>query len=315
MRAGRYRQGAVIELFSLSHAGKVVNWRVLAEKTPDAELRAGLQRAVAAQDAASDSQAAQAAFCAALPLLERRFAAAASTALESPLAAALPATLEPPVTPRTFLCVGLNYRDHARESGAELPAHPLLFAKTGNAVSGHGHPVRLPATTPELAAQVDYEAELAVVIGRPCRSVAPERALEHVAGYLCANDVSARAFQFGDGQWYRGKSCDTFGPLGPWLVTPSEVGDPHELRIRLRLNGQTMQDSSTSQLIFRVPELIAFISNCITLQPGDIISTGTPPGVGFARKPPVFLKPGDQMEVEIDRLGVLANAVEAVQIG
>jgi len=211
--------------------------------------------------------------------------------------------LQPPVMPRNFVCVGLNYADHVKESKAEKPKQPLLFAKTGNAVTGHGHVIRLPRTSRE----VDFEAELAVVIGRTCRGVSAATALDHVAGYTCCNDISARDYQFGDGQWYRGKSADGFGPLGPWLVTPDEVGDPHALRICFRLNGQTLQDSSTNQLIFRIPELIAYISQSITLEPGDVISTGTPPGAGFARTPPVFLQPGDRMEGEIEKLGTLVN--------
>ena len=213
--------------------------------------------------------------------------------------------LEPPVIPRSFICVGLNYRDHAREAGMKIPAQPIVFAKTGNALNGHNCPVFLPPAS----SLVDYEAELAVVIGRKCQCVAPECALQFVAGYTCANDISARDFQHQESQWYRGKSADGFGPIGPWIVTPSEIRDPHKLSIKLRLNGRTLQDSNTCHLIFPVPYLISYISETITLVPGDVILTGTPPGVGYARKPPVGLRPGDRLEVEIDSIGVLINTV------
>ncbi|MBV9608293.1 MAG: fumarylacetoacetate hydrolase family protein [Acidobacteria bacterium] len=217
------------------------------------------------------------------------------------------AQLEPPVRPQNFICVGLNYRDHVQETGLKLPDRPLLFGKSANAINGHNLPVYMPEGT----TQVDYEAELVIVIGRTCHRVSKTEALSYVAGYTCGNDVSARDFQFGDGQWFRGKSIDGFGPIGPWIVTPASVGDPHKLRISFRLNGQTMQDSTTANLIFGIPELVSFTSRNITLVPGDAIMTGTPPGVGFTRKPPVFVKPGDRMEVEIENIGVLANPVEA----
>lgn len=212
----------------------------------------------------------------------------------------------PPVRPRNFLCVGLNYLDHARESKMDIPVRPLVFAKTSNSISGSGHPVRVPRGS----VQLDFEAELAVVIGKRCREVKVSDALDYVAGYTCANDISARDFQFADGQWYRGKSCDGFGPIGPCISTKAAVVDSRALGIRCRLNGKTMQESSTSNLIFGVPELIAYISAVITLEAGDVIATGTPPGVGFARKPPVYLKAGDVIEVEIDKIGVLRNVVE-----
>jgi 2-keto-4-pentenoate hydratase/2-oxohepta-3-ene-1,7-dioic acid hydratase in catechol pathway len=166
---------------------------------------------------------------------------------------------------------------------------------------------------PRASTKVDYEAELAVVIGRVAKAVPKAKVYEHVFGYCCLNDVSARDFQFADGQWQRGKSCDTFAPMGPFVATTDEIPDPHKLPIRLRLNGQTMQDSRTDQLIFGVPELVEFLSSVITLEPGDVIATGTPAGVGFARKPPVFLKAGDRMEVEIEGLGILANPVAAAK--
>jgi len=210
-------------------------------------------------------------------------------------------------TPRKVICIGLNYRDHAAESGSPVPERPVVFSKFPTCIVGSGDPVLLPPTSEK----VDYEAELAVVIGRRAKHVSRDRAYEYVLGYANFNDVSARDFQFGDGQWQRGKSCDTFGPIGPWIVMRDRVADPHRLSIALRLNGSTMQSSSTANMIFGVPELIAFISETITLEPGDIIATGTPPGVGFARKPPVFLKPGDVMEVEVEGLGVLRNPVVA----
>ncbi len=213
--------------------------------------------------------------------------------------------LSPVPRPGKVLCLGLNYRDHAAESGMLVPEQPVLFSKFSSAVIGPGSAIRIPPGS----SQVDYEAELAVVIGRRTRSVSPAEAMQHVLGYTCLNDVSARDFQFRDGQWQRGKSCDTFCPLGPWIVTRDELQDPHRLAIRLRRNGETLQDSNTGQLVFGVPELVAFLAETITLEPGDVIATGTPPGVGFARKPPVFLRPGDRVEVEIEAIGVLANPV------
>ncbi len=218
------------------------------------------------------------------------------------------ATLLAPVPdPRKIVCLGLNYRDHAAESGAEVPSEPVLFSKYPTALVGHGAEIVLPAESN----QVDYEAELVVVIGRGGRHIPKERAMEHVAGYTVGHDVSARDWQLHKPgkQWMAGKTFDTFAPVGPALVTPDEVADPHALGIRLRLNGQTMQDSNTREFVFRVAEVIAYLSKVFTLEPGDLIFTGTPPGVGMARKPPVWLKPGDVVEVEIDGLGTLRNPV------
>jgi 2-keto-4-pentenoate hydratase/2-oxohepta-3-ene-1,7-dioic acid hydratase in catechol pathway len=215
--------------------------------------------------------------------------------------------LAPVPRPGKLVCIGLNYRDHAAESKGEIPASPITFSKYATAIQHPGAPIVLPSGS----SKVDYEAELAVVIGRRGKHVPRERAYEHVLGYTNLNDVSARDFQFGDRQWQRGKSCDTFAPMGPSIVTADEVPDPHALRIQLRLNGQTMQDSSTAGMIFKVDELVAFISETVTLEPGDVIATGTPAGVGFARTPSVYLKPGDVVEVEIERLGVLSNPVVA----
>ena len=215
--------------------------------------------------------------------------------------------LAPVPRPGKLICIGLNYRDHAAESNMAIPERPVVFSKFATAVIAPGEAVVLPATSK----QVDYEAELAVVIGRRAKSVSANRALEYVLGYTAFNDVSARDFQFADGQWQRGKSCDTFAPMGPTIVTADVIPNPHKLSIKLRLNGRTMQDSNTDNLIFGIPQLISFLSETITLEPGDVIATGTPSGVGFARKPPVFLKDGDQMEVEIEGLGILNSPVVA----
>jgi len=211
--------------------------------------------------------------------------------------------------PGKLICIGLNYRDHAAESNMPIPERPVIFSKFPTCVIAPGEPVVIPSTSH----QVDYEAELAVVIGRRAKNVKASRAIDYVLGYTAFNDVSARDFQFADGQWQRGKSCDTFAPMGQTIVTTDEITDPHKLSIKLVLNGQTMQDSNTDQLIFGVPELIEFLTESITLEPGDVIATGTPPGVGFARKPPVFLKPGDQMEVLIEGIGGLGNPIVAAE--
>ena len=211
--------------------------------------------------------------------------------------------------PGKIICVGLNYRDHAAESNMPIPERPVLFSKFATCVIGPGENVVLPT----MSQQVDYEAELAVVIGRRAKKVSAADAYDYVLGYTAFNDVSARDFQFADGQWQRGKSCDTFAPMGQTILTTDEVPDPHKLSIKLRLNGQTMQDSNTNQMIFGVPKLIEFITESITLEPGDVIATGTPSGVGFARKPPVFLHPGDVMEVNIERIGGLDSRIVAAE--
>jgi 2-keto-4-pentenoate hydratase/2-oxohepta-3-ene-1,7-dioic acid hydratase in catechol pathway len=211
--------------------------------------------------------------------------------------------------PGKIICVGLNYRDHAAESNMPIPERPVLFSKFATCVIGPGEPIVIPATSN----QVDYEAELAVVIGRRAKNVTASRAYDYVLGYTAFNDVSARDFQFADGQWQRGKSCDTFAPMGATIATTDEIPNPQKLSIKLLLNGQTMQNSNTDQLIFGVPQLIEFITESMTLEPGDVIATGTPSGVGFARKPPVFLRPGDSMEVEIEVIGGLGSAVVAAE--
>jgi 2,4-diketo-3-deoxy-L-fuconate hydrolase len=209
--------------------------------------------------------------------------------------------------PRNVLCIGLNYKDHAEESGLPLPEKPVMFAKLTGCITAPGVPIVLPPDTTE----VDFEAELAVVIGRRCRGASASDALNYVAGYTCLNDVSARDFQRGDGQWVRAKSQDSFGPMGPYLVTPEEISGPQSLPIRCLVNGQVMQNSNTEKMIFSVSKLIEFISRGITLEPGDVISTGTPHGVGVVRKPPVFLKAGDEVVVEIEGVGRLSNPVRA----
>jgi len=208
--------------------------------------------------------------------------------------------------PGKIVCVGLNYRDHAAEVKLATPATPVIFSKFSSSVIAPGEPVVIPPGSEK----VDYEAELAVVIGRRASRVTADRANHHVLGYTAMNDVTERDFQKNDGQWQRGKSCDTFAPMGQTIVTTDEIPDPHSLRITTTVNGVVMQDSNTSQMIFRVPELIEFITASITLEPGDVIATGTPPGVGVGRKPPVFLKPGDRMEIDIEHIGTLGNPIE-----
>jgi 2-keto-4-pentenoate hydratase/2-oxohepta-3-ene-1,7-dioic acid hydratase in catechol pathway len=208
--------------------------------------------------------------------------------------------------PQKIICVGLNYRDHAEEQRIELPKAPLLFAKWPNTLIGSGEAIVLPAE----AQEVDYEAELGVVIDRRTRGVSERGALDAVRGYVCLNDVSARDLQFADKQWTRGKSPDTFCPVGPRLVPREQIDDPQALAIRCVLNGETMQDSSTSQMVFSVAEIIAYISRIITLEPGDLIATGTPAGVGIFRDPKVLLKDGDEVTIEVEGVGALTNPVK-----
>lgn len=215
-----------------------------------------------------------------------------------------------PLVPVNIFCIGLNYGEHARETGAALPEHPVVFMKPTTAITHPGSVIALPkccARGPE----VDFEAELAVVIGRTARDVPEAQALDHVLGYTAANDISARKWQKhgGGGQWVRGKGFDGFCPLGPTLVTADEIPDPQALGISTRLNGELMQQGHSSDMIFPVARLISFLSQDTTLLPGTLILTGTPPGVGFARKPPVFLQPGDQISVEIEGIGQLSNSI------
>ncbi|HZY65863.1 MAG TPA: fumarylacetoacetate hydrolase family protein [Rubrobacteraceae bacterium] len=214
----------------------------------------------------------------------------------------------PIARPGKIIAIGLNYEDHAAETGAEIPEKPIVFAKYPNTITGPGDPIRIPKITE----QADYEAELAVVIGRSARGVEVDEAMDYVFGYMNSNDVSSRDLQSSEGgQWTRSKSLDTFAPIGPYLVTKDEIEDPQRLSIRCILNGEVMQDGTTSKMIFPVAELISFLSKGMTLEPGDIIMTGTPPGVGFARDPKVFLKDGDEVSIEIEGLGILTNPVEA----
>lgn len=216
--------------------------------------------------------------------------------------------LAPVPRPPKIIGVGLNYRDHAQETGQPLPKAPILFAKASTAVIGP----RQAIVIPKASQQVDYEVELGVIMGVGGRSISEEEALSHVAGYTVFNDVSARDFQFLDGQWFRGKSFDTFAPMGPCLVLRDQLSNPQNLRLRLRVNGRTRQDGTTANMVFSVAQLIADISQGITLEPGDVIATGTPAGVGFVAKPkPVFVQPGDVVEAEIEGIGVLRNPVVA----
>jgi 2-keto-4-pentenoate hydratase/2-oxohepta-3-ene-1,7-dioic acid hydratase in catechol pathway len=213
----------------------------------------------------------------------------------------------PPVYPGKILAIGRNYVDHAIEGGEAPPPAPLVFTKLNNSLSAHRAPIVLHA----ISSQIDYEAELAVVIGRQCRRVSESEALDYVFGYTLINDVSARDLQFSDGQWVRGKSLDGFAPLGPFITTRDDIADVHALKIEGRLNGETMQSSDTGKMIFKVPYLIAYISQGITVEPGDVIATGTPEGVGIFRQPPVLLKAGDVFEVTVENLGTLSNTAVA----
>jgi 2-keto-4-pentenoate hydratase/2-oxohepta-3-ene-1,7-dioic acid hydratase in catechol pathway len=226
-----------------------------------------------------------------------------------------PARLLAPVEPAALLCIGLNYRRHAAEGGQEAPQWPVLFMKTPSAVQHPGAPIVLPRQL--RSDKVDYECELAVVIGRPCKNVSRDEALDYVLGYTCANDVSARDWQLqqGGGQWCRGKTFDTFAPLGPCLALAEDIPNPNALAIKTVLNDQVMQDWTTEDMIFDVPALIEFLSGSTTLLPGTVILTGTPHGVGGARKPPVFLQPGDTITVSIEGIGELTNPVEAESAG
>lgn len=215
--------------------------------------------------------------------------------------------LAPIPKPRKLICVGLNYRDHAAETGSEIPAVPTIFNKFATAVIAPGDNIILP----KVSKSPDYEAEFAFVIGRGGRHIPAESWKEHVFGYTIVNDVSARDYQRATTQWLMGKTFDTFAPMGPWIVTADAIPDPHELDIRLEINGETLQDSNTRELIFKIPDLIAFLSSVFTLEPGDIVSTGTPAGVGVARQPQRFLQPGDDVIVKIPAIGELRNPVIA----
>ena len=213
--------------------------------------------------------------------------------------------LAPVPNPRKFLAIGINYADHIRETGREAPTFPVFFNKQVTCITGPHDPIQIP----RVSSDVDFEGELGIVIGRRCRHVPVERAHEVIAGYLVVNDVTVRDWQYRSPTWTLGKSFDTHGPTGPWITTSDEVGDPQDLRIRTLLNGETMQDASTSEMIFGCSDQIATLSTAFTLEPGDLVSTGTPAGVGFARQPPVFLRAGDTVRIEIDGVGAIENPV------
>jgi acylpyruvate hydrolase len=215
--------------------------------------------------------------------------------------------LAPIPRPPKLICVGLNYRDHAAETNLEIPKVPTIFNKFPNVVIGPGDNIVLP----RVSDRPDYEAEFAFVIGRGGRYIPAARAMEHVFGYTIVNDVSARDYQMATSQWLMGKTFDTFAPMGPWIVTADEIPDPHSLDIWLEINGERLQSSNTRELIFKIPELIEFISRVVTLETGDVVITGTPAGVGFARKPPRYLKPGDRVSITVERIGTLTNSVIA----
>jgi 2-keto-4-pentenoate hydratase/2-oxohepta-3-ene-1,7-dioic acid hydratase in catechol pathway len=235
-------------------------------------------------------------------------AAGESPSLAGPSYELSSVTLQAPVPrPPKMICVGLNYRDHAREAGLEIPSIPTIFSKFSNTVIGPGQPIVLPKNS----TRPDYEAEFAFVIGPGGRHISAARAMEHVFGYTIVNDVSARDFQFGTSQWLMGKTFDTFAPMGPWIVTKDEVSDPHALDISLEIAGHILQNSNTRELLFGIPALIEFISAVVTLEPGDVVSTGTPAGVGFARKPPRYLQAGEEVIIRIGGIGELRNPVIA----
>jgi 2-keto-4-pentenoate hydratase/2-oxohepta-3-ene-1,7-dioic acid hydratase in catechol pathway len=215
--------------------------------------------------------------------------------------------LAPIPRPPKLICVGLNYRDHAAETKMEIPKVPTIFNKFPNVIIGPGQPIVLP----KAEKRPDYEAEFAFVIGRGGRHIRAANAMNHVFGYTIVNDVSARDHQMATTQWLMGKTFDTFAPMGPWIVSADEIPDPHSLDIWLEIGGERLQSSNTRELIFKIPELIEFISSVVTLEPGDVVITGTPAGVGFARKPPRFLKPGDQVTVHVEKIGSLVNPVIA----
>ncbi|MDQ2944535.1 MAG: fumarylacetoacetate hydrolase family protein [Acidobacteriota bacterium] len=215
--------------------------------------------------------------------------------------------LAPILRPSKLICVGLNYRDHAIESNMEMPKVPTLFCKFSSAIIGPGANIVLPKNS----TQPDYEAEFAFVIGTGGRHIPAEKWKEHVFGYTLINDVSARDVQLATTQWMMGKTFDTFAPMGPYLVSADEVTDPHALDITMRINGEVLQSSNTRELIFKIPDLVAYISSIVTLEPGDVVSTGTPAGVGFARKPPRYLRAGDDVIVRVDQIGELRNPVVA----
>lgn len=240
-------------------------------------------------------------------VLRQLIAAAVDWAGDGPRIPLAELQLKAPIAqPEKALCVGLNYREHADEAGLEAPSAPLFFNKMPNAIIGDGEAISPRA---DVTDQLDYEAELVAVIGRRVSDIPEGSALQAVLGYTVGNDISARDVQFGDGQWLRGKSMDTFGPIGPWITTADEIPDPQDLQITCRVNGALVQDSNTRHMIHPVARLISYASHYFTLVPGDLIFTGTPDGVGFSRKPPVLLKNGDTIQIDIAGVGVLTNSV------
>ncbi|MFD4374345.1 fumarylacetoacetate hydrolase family protein [Streptomyces sp. NPDC058486] len=241
-------------------------------------------------------------------------AAGTDTAALEPVAPPLPLAdvrlLSPLTAPQKIICIGLNYADHIRETGLDTPTTPLAFVKTAHCLTGPYDTVTIP---PGATEQLDWEAELAVVIGRTARDVTPEAAAGHVYGYTVANDLSARDAQFSDGQWFRGKNFDDFCPLGPWIVTADDLPEPQALAISARVNGTTVQDSSTKEMIFGVGEVISYLSRFMTLYPGDVIATGTPHGVGMGRTPQLWLRDGDVVEVEVEGIGTLRTPVRITE--
>ena len=276
--------------------------RIVSYRTSGGPWRAGAERDGSVVDLGVESVKA---------LLAGGEAALASAAARMKSASAVGGTVEigPPIPdPEKIICFGLNYRRHAEETGNAIPKFPTFFPKYRNSLVGPDEPIVLPAKN---AAQVDYEVELAAIIGKRCKNVTQAEALNFVGGYSILNDVSARDLQMQTSQWGAGKAIDTFAPFGPVLVPAREIGDPQKLAVKTRLNGSVMQDSSTADMIFPVAQLVAFLSDFMTLEPGDVIATGTPEGVGFTRKPPVFMKDGDIVELEIEKIGILRNPVVA----
>lgn len=307
LRLGEFRLGAVVDerVIDLNAA-----YRHFQESTHTPRAQE-LAAAVLPPDMLGFLEGGDPALVAAREVLQRVMstdsAALADKGILYPLKAV---TLKAPIPrPTKLILVGLNYRDHADEAKMKIPEVPTLFSKYASSVIGPGEAIRVP----KVSDKIDYEGEFAFVIGKRGKDIPKERALDYVAGYTIMNDVSCRDYQMKTTQWMVGKTFDTFAPMGPYLVLKDEIPDPHNLDLTLRLNDQVMQHSNTKNLIFNVPDLIAYMSQVFTLEPGDVISTGTPSGVGFARKPPVLLKPGDAVQIEISGLGILENPVTAAE--
>lgn len=303
---GDGRALGVVEGDWVVNVAEAIDWGGLLPK-PEPALRGAIEKLEAAAGAPYDMIDLVSRGPEYLAALGAVTSAAARRGAEPGLVTALgEVRLRAPIArPPKITCIGLNYAEHAHEQNIEAPAAPVFFLKASNIVIGPGDPIRLPPNTN----QPDYEAELAVVIGKGGSRIPQERAWEHVAGYTLLNDVTARDMQHGDKQWFRGKSCDTFAPMGPWLVTADEVPDPNSLDISLTLNGEVMQSSNTSNLIHKIDYLISYLSQSLSWEAGDLLSTGTPPGVGVFRNPPVFIKPGDEVTVRVEGIGELTNRV------